>query len=139
MKRLVLLMVGLAFCTHCTEGRQPHAIDSLKPGDSDAAITQKQKEVGPVTPGKAAAQRAYIDPETGEFVTPPEPDVSTANPSRSLSPPGSPAEKMEEESSPVPGGGIMVDLKGRFQNPLSATIEDNGKTKIGHPASDQME
>jgi hypothetical protein len=39
---------------------------------------------------------------------------------------------LEERPSPVPGGGTMVDLKGRFQSPLTATIDSNGDIKIEH-------
>lgn len=32
-----------------------------------------------------------------------------------------------EERSPVPGGGVMVNLQGRFQNAETATIDASGK------------
>jgi hypothetical protein len=33
----------------------------------------------------------------------------------------------------------MVDLKGRFHSPLTATIDVNGKTRIEHQVSDEQE
>jgi hypothetical protein len=42
-----------------------------------------------------------------------------------------------EVPSPVSGGGVIVNLQGRFQQPLSATIDDAGRLTIRHldPAS----
>jgi len=37
-----------------------------------------------------------------------------------------------EVPSPVPGGGVKVDLHGRFQSPLIVTIDANGKVKTQH-------
>jgi hypothetical protein len=37
-----------------------------------------------------------------------------------------------EVPSPVPDGGVTVDLQGRFQSPLFATIDANGQIKIRH-------
>jgi hypothetical protein len=37
-----------------------------------------------------------------------------------------------EVPSPLPGGGIRVDLQGRFQNPLFVTIDADGNAKILH-------
>jgi hypothetical protein len=32
----------------------------------------------------------------------------------------------------APGGGVKVDLQGRFQSPLFATVDANGKIKVHH-------
>jgi hypothetical protein len=32
----------------------------------------------------------------------------------------------------VPGGGVKVDLQGRFQSPLFAITDANGKVKMQH-------
>jgi hypothetical protein len=32
----------------------------------------------------------------------------------------------------VPGGGVRIDLQGRFQSPLIGTIGTDGKVKIEH-------
>jgi hypothetical protein len=37
-----------------------------------------------------------------------------------------------EAPSPVPGGGVMVDLQGRFRSMLFATIGPDGRVKIMH-------
>jgi hypothetical protein len=37
-------------------------------------------------------------------------------------------EGLVEESSPVKGGGIMVNLQGRFQNAMTMSVDANGQT-----------
>jgi hypothetical protein len=123
MRYLASIILVLAFLTHCTEGRPPAQLDGLKPTDANTT----------------GAQKAFIDPETGEFLTPAENETPTTNVSVQPHALSNSAEEMEEEPSPVPGGGMMIDLKGRFHSPLSATIEDNGNTKIEHQANDAME
>jgi hypothetical protein len=34
--------------------------------------------------------------------------------------------------APAPGGGVKVDLQGRFQSPLIATVDGNGKVRTQH-------
>jgi hypothetical protein len=41
-------------------------------------------------------------------------------------------ETLQEEASPVPDGGMMIDLKGRYQSPITATIDRNGRTIVVH-------
>jgi hypothetical protein len=139
MKRFALFMVVLAFCTHCTEGRSPSKIDSVRQTNTHVTIARQQAGMGLALPGATIAQRVTIDPETGEFVSPPEHQTLAADESIQPSAFSIRAEMMEEEPSPVPEGGVMIDLKGRFKSPVRATIEANGKTTIEHPASGRME
>lgn len=94
---------------------------TLEPGDAEATSAPKV----------SAAQRIYIDPETGEVTTPPprkrgeEPDPSSSAFSTSH-------EGLVETPSPVPGGGTKIDLKGRFRSPLSATVDDHGQVQLEH-------
>jgi hypothetical protein len=79
----------------------------------------------------------YIDPETGEFISPEEAGVQ---PDEKFTPPATYStstyqENLKEVPSPVSGGGMMVDLKGQFQSPLTATIDDHGNIKIEHKAN----
>jgi hypothetical protein len=41
-------------------------------------------------------------------------------------------ETLQEEPSPVPGGGMMIDLKGRHHSPIKATIDSDGRTTVDH-------
>lgn len=75
---------------------------------------------------EAAGFRVYLDPETGRFVPEPpagaevEPDVATAEAvsTRSVD--------LVEQPSPVPGGGMMLDLQGRFQNAIEMSVDASG-------------
>ncbi len=84
---------------------------------------------------ESPGMRAYIDPETGEFGVPPWWEAE-ARGTEALVAPGASAstssEGLVETPSPVPGGGVMVDLQGRFRSPLTATLDDDGKTKMQH-------
>lgn len=75
----------------------------------------------------------YIDPQTGEFISEPKqgqnalkitPEMQNATSTSS--------EGLVEEKSAVPGGGVMIDLKGRFQSPLIITQNPAGKKEIQH-------
>ena len=94
----------------------------------------------------SAGQRIYIDPETGEQTTPPSAAAPLFESSQSATAKEAAQsatlhtavsdmtsdEGLEEEPSPVPGGGMKVNLQGRFQQPLVATIDPEGKVHIQH-------
>lgn len=139
MRRLAVVMIVLAFCTQCTQASPPATVDGSQQTHTNAATVQKQGGTGLQAPGESSAQKAYIDPETGELTTPAQQEVPTTRELSSSARAIEPAAKMQEQPSPVPGGGTMIDLKGRFHNPLSATIEDDGQARIEHQSSDQTE
>jgi hypothetical protein len=79
------------------------------------------------------AQKAYIDPDTGELTTPPPREVNELQQ----------LQKTEEERSLEfsdedlqvkihPDGSESVDLQGRFQLYLHGTIDDTGKVMVDH-------
>src|SRR5262245_57755342 len=73
--------------------------------------------------GAAAGMTVHVDPQTGALRR--EPAAGTAP--LQLSPQLQNAlstshQGLVETPSPVPGGGIKVDLQGRFQSPLMVTI-----------------
>jgi hypothetical protein len=78
-------------------------------------------------PASAPGMKAYVDPATGELLPgrpanlPPEP------PSAAL---GASTAGLVEV--PTAGGGTMIDLQGRFQSPLVATIAPDGTLRVRH-------
>ncbi len=82
-----------------------------------------------------AAQKAHIDPETGQFIkgpkTTPAAERAADNAAFNTSDEG-----LVETSSPVEGGGTMVDLQGRFRSPLTAKVGEDGKAIISHEPID---
>lgn len=77
----------------------------------------------------AAGMRVYRDPVTGEFVS--SPPVGTAEPgvSKELADPLSTSSE-GLVIRPAPGGGVMVDLQGRFQNTATVTTDADGHRVI---------
>jgi hypothetical protein len=86
--------------------------------------------------------RVYVDPETGEFTVPPKEARAAEAPAPEAAFSTS-HEGLVVIPSPVPGGGVMVDLKGRFRSPLTATLGADGKVEMRHrpcvPTSDGKE
>jgi hypothetical protein len=78
-------------------------------------------------PASAAGIKAFVDPRTGELLPerpaglPPEPTPSALDRST--------AGLVEV---PTAGGGSMIDLQGRFQTPLNATLAPDGTLRLRH-------
>jgi hypothetical protein len=86
-------------------------------GQGDAAATSVA----------APGYRIYIDAATGGIVSEPNgtaPVVLDPGVQNALS---TSAEGLVETPSPVPGGGVMVELDGRFQNAMMATVDGGGE------------
>jgi hypothetical protein len=139
MKASALLFGFLLFCAQCTGGSPPSgpkeaqratAKKSLKPQKTNNIQDQNDNPL--FKPENSASTRAYIDPETGEFITPPEPQVPATEMLAPQAAFSTSHDNLVEIPSPVAGGGTMVDLKGRFRSPLTATIDSSGKINIGH-------
>jgi hypothetical protein len=80
------------------------------------------------SPGSHTGLRAYKDPRTGEFTDPPATEVETAAPSeRALN---RSHEGLMAVPNDVPGGGVRLDLQGRFRSHFIATKDSDGKVSI---------
>ena len=85
------------------------------------------------TSAGAAGMRVYVDPNTGAVLqnppagAPPLPLTLLERNSLSTSHQG-----LVEVPSATPGGGYILDLQGRFQSPLMATIDASGKVRMQH-------
>lgn len=69
-----------------------------------------------------AGSLAYFDTNTGWLGQAPPGTPTPSNSAFSTSTQG-----LQETPSPVQGGGILLDLKGRFQNAMTITIEAGGQ------------
>ena len=69
----------------------------------------------------------HVDPVTGEFVEPRDGTVPVALDKETLNSLSTSAEGLAETPSPVPGGGVMVDLRGRFQSTHVAVVDGDGQ------------
>lgn len=107
----------------------------LQLADADSGKSQPEKsESGTLKPGKPgpatdSAMRVYRDPVTGEFTSPPPEAL----------PPGvlpserevisiEPAPEMQETA--VEGGGMKLDLQGRFRSYMSVTKDAEGNATV---------
>jgi hypothetical protein len=72
--------------------------------------------------------RAYADPRTGTLLSEP--------PARATAPAAAAFSRSSAGLAPVPapGGGVMIDLQGRFQSPLVATVGPDGTVHLHHGA-----
>ena len=104
-----------------------------RPDDSGSQIRNLKSETVEAAEPSAADGQAivvHIDPQTGQIMVPPmaastgqsqQPQINTL-----AVPP------LQETVSPAPGGGVMIHLDERFLTPLTATIDGDGKLRIGH-------
>lgn len=93
------------------------------------------RTAGAVTPAAVASEKApgfvvHIDPITGEFL--PGPPAGAVTPPKAAETAKVPPPQFFEVPSPVPGGGVMIDLQGHFRTPLVATIDADGKVTLKH-------
>ncbi len=92
----------------------------------------------PATPAAAAAEgvggmTVYIDPKTGAFLREPAPGFVPLQLNPQLQNALSTSHQgLVEVPASVPGGGIKLDLQGRFQSPLVVIIDANGKPSMQH-------
>lgn len=101
----------------------PRDVYQALPDLNQSAANVKASKV----PVGAAASVVYIDPVTGEFRPPPP-----GAPGLQLSPQlqnavSTSSAGLVQVPSPVPGGGIMVRLNGRFQQTMHAEVDASGK------------
>jgi hypothetical protein len=96
-------------------------------------VPQPPANTPAAVPQGAAGLRIHIDPKTGAILREPAPGTVplqlTPQEQSALS---RSTQGLVEVPSSVPGGGVKVDLQGRFQSPLIVTIDANGKAKMQH-------
>jgi hypothetical protein len=106
--------------------------------DSDETAVTKQASSGGESleqkrpkSQKVPGMKIYIDPRTGNFSDPPAQELPTAS-QQSLDASKESSPELRQTLSPRPGGGVMIDLRGRFHGPLTATRKPDGKVSIEH-------
>ena len=106
--------IAIAIATTFLVSARPAAADDANAPTSDAPDA---------APGRAG-QRIHIDPQTGKRVPAPAGSVAIpADPAFSTSHGG-----LVEE--PAPGGGVMIDLQGRFRSAATAAVGADGKADL---------
>jgi len=96
---------------------------------SVALLVQACAGTMPADPGSRAdgAMRVYRDPATGTF-TAPSPSAATAVPSDARV--SSSGKDLVESAGGSPGGGIRLDLQGKFRSYAIATKDEQGNVSV---------
>jgi hypothetical protein len=109
----------------------PEESEPVSSGQMEASAPQPPPE-GAIG-GRAAGMMIYIDPQTGAILKEPAPGTMPLQLTPALQNAISTSHQgLVEVPSAVPGGGVKVDLRGRFQSPLLVTIDANGKARMQH-------
>jgi hypothetical protein len=101
--------------------------------ESASSASQQPDQRRADSPGGAPGMTIHIDPLTGALLKEPAPrSLPLQLPPSLLNALSTSHQGLVEAPSPVPGGGVMVDLQGRFRSMLFATIGPDGRVKIMH-------
>jgi hypothetical protein len=132
------LLLGFGACfimaVHPALPEEGQAVLSGQPQTgSGTSASQPPPERPAAIPEGASGMIIHIDPQTRELRKAPAPGTVPLQ----LSPQERNAfstshQGLVEMPSPVPGGGVKLDLQGRFQSPLVGTIDPGGKFKMQH-------
>jgi hypothetical protein len=114
-----------------SEEGAPASSGQMEPGSGTGVSQGAEASAG--TPEGAAGLTVHIDPQTGKIMRERAPNTEPLQ----LSPREQNASStshagLVQTPNSLPGGGVKLDLQGRFQSPLVATTDANGKIKIEH-------
>ena len=130
MNRFILLLAAVFFCTHCTEAGAP----VHQAADNKASNAPHTAMNPPAGPSASSAQKAHVDPDSGALTPRPDGPADPEISSLRQAPADTPDEDLKAQPSPVPGGGMMIDLKGKYRKPISATAAgDDAAIDRGEP------
>ena len=97
----------------------------VSPGEGERTASLEAEP--PAAP--AAGFVVHIDPATGNLALAPQEAVPAMFDEAMRNRLSTSSEGLVEKPSPIPGGGTMVDLQGRFQNAFVATVDDSGRVE----------
>ncbi len=102
--------------------------ESSQPPQGTAQVTETRQPAAGATE-KAPGMIIHIDPITGEIVSTPATPLPTDKLTTET------PKELRVVPSPVPGGGVMIELDDRFSTPQKATVEADGKVTIKHQSA----
>jgi hypothetical protein len=84
--------------------------------------------LSPAAHAGEAGLRAYVDPSTGRNAAPPA--ASALDPRSQSLPTPAAASQPTPVAHPAPGGGDMLDVRGRLQSDVVATVQPDGNVTV---------
>lgn len=112
-----------AMCAGCASQGTSPASDPAQAISADSVSAQTAP-----APARAGGMRVYKDPQTGEITDTPPATLPTTPTERPLS--RSDEGLMAIPNTAVPGGGVKVDLQGRFRSHFIATKDADGNVSV---------
>jgi hypothetical protein len=129
MKRIALVII-------IAGGVVALAAWQLAPGDS-AQATMRSSTVAPVAQTSSATSTPYNNAgyvvhfdQNGKIVEEVSPQSEAEFNAQLNEVINTSQEGLVQKANPVPGGGTMIDLQGRFQSAATATVDKNGKVVV---------
>ncbi len=114
--RLPLVFVGVLLAL---------SVSSMMAAAEETTQGQAEQIASPAITPAAQGQLVYLDKDGNRVTPPPGAVTAPMTPSVNRS-----SEGLVQVQSSVPGGGVMVDLKGRFRNYVVATKKPDGAIAI---------
>jgi hypothetical protein len=109
----------------------PEEGQSASSGQTQTGANAGASQPPAAVPEGAAGMIIYIDPQTGAILHEPAPGTVPLQLTPQLQNALSTSQQGLVET-PAAGGGVKVDLQGRFQSPLTATLDANGNLRLQH-------
>jgi hypothetical protein len=145
--RLLMGLLALGTCfvavpSPALSGESQPVLSGQGQNGSGESIAPPPAETPAAVPGSAPGMMIHVDPKTGAILKGPAPGSVPFQMSPELQNALSTSHQgLAEVPSPAPGGGVKVDLQGRFRSPLVGTVDADGNVKIQHlhemPQSDE--
>lgn len=128
---ILVLSVGCSPGTPSSvDTREPAASSENSPPSKDTAQATDTRQPAAGATEKAPGMVIYIDPKTGEILSKPPAGALPVEKSTVGT-----QKELREVPSPVPGGGVMIELDDRFKSPLKAETNADGKVTIQHQSA----
>ena len=128
---LMGLLALIAWLVMAVQSVPPGEGQSAPPGQPQTGSNAGTSQPPAAIPEGASGMIIYINPHTGAILKEPAPGTVPLQ----LTPELQNALSTSHEglvATPTADGGVKVDLQGRFQSPLGATIDANGNLRIQH-------
>ena len=128
---LIGLLALVAWLVMAVQPAFPEEGQSASPGQTQMGSNAGGSQPPAAVPEGAAGMIIYIDLQTGALLHAPAPGTVPLQWTPELQNALSTSQHGLVET-PAAGGGVKVDLQGRFQSPLVATIDAHGNLRMQH-------